>query len=240
MPRPRPVLSGSDSLATAPAFSLSRCLLAAEPWHLAAGHATACPVHKTKHGCCALLFSCPCAVVATWGQLLPCSRMLYISFVSLSAVSAVSAVSVAVFAVLFTISNRMSVLPYPVSRIPYPAMPYAVSRFLIYAIPCMCHISAAKHAAHACGAWQQQKYHKKCHKRSTWNMWHAARTLLRVLSLNLQQRRCEAALDKPRQAVAHNSCHLPLATAMKWQLAAAPCLVARQKPLCKRKHQIVN
>lgn len=135
-----------------------------QPWHLAAGHATACPVHKTKHGCCALLFSCPCAVVATWGQLLPCSRMLYISFVSLSAVSAVS---VAVFAVLFTISNRMYVLPYPVSRIPYPAMPYAVSRFLIYAIPCMCHISAAKHAAHACGAWQQQKYHKKCHKRST-------------------------------------------------------------------------
>lgn len=53
------------------------------------------------------------------------------------------------------------------SRIPFAAMPYAVSRFLIYAIPCMCHISAAKHAAHACGAWLQQKYHKKCHKCST-------------------------------------------------------------------------
>lgn len=110
---------------------------------------------------------CSSCSTGQW-QLLPCSRMLYISFVSFSAVSAVS---VAVFAVLFAISNRMYVLPYPVSSVPlchYATMPYAaVSRFLIYAMPCMCHISAAKHAAHACGAWLQQKYHKKCHKCST-------------------------------------------------------------------------
>lgn len=103
---------------------------------------------------------CSSCSTGQW-QLLPCSRMLYISFVSFSAVSAVSAVSVAVFAVCMSFR-----IPYPVCR--YATMPYAaVSRFLIYAIPCMCHISAAKHAAHACGAWLQQKYHKKCHKCST-------------------------------------------------------------------------
>lgn len=191
---------------------------------------------------------CSSCSTGQW-QLLPCSRMLYISlflflpFLLFLSLSSLCSLLSAIVCMSFRI-------PYPVCR--YATMPYAaVSRFLIYAIPCMCHISAAKHTPHACGAWLQQKYHKKCHKCSTWNMWHAARTVLRLFSLNLQQQqqqprcRCEAALDKPQQAVAHNSCHLPLAqlllaTAMKWQLAAAPCFVARQKPLCKRKHQIVN
>lgn len=69
---------------------------------------------------------CSSCSTGQW-QLLPCSRMLYISFVSFSAVSAVS---VAVFAVLFAISNRMYVLPYPVSSVPlchYAICPCPVS-----------------------------------------------------------------------------------------------------------------
>lgn len=107
---------------------------------------------------------CSSCSTGQW-QLLPCSRMLYISlflflpfllFLSLSSLCSL-------LSAIVCISFR---IPYPVCR--YATMPYAaVSRFLIYAIPCMCHISAAKHAAHACGAWLQQKYHKKCHKCST-------------------------------------------------------------------------
>lgn len=107
---------------------------------------------------------CSSCSTAQW-QLLPCSRMLYISFVSFSAVSAVS---VAVFAVLFAISNRMYVLPYPVSSV--PLRHYAICRRVPF--PDLCN---SMHVPHFCSKtcrtcmwrWLQQKYHKKCHKCST-------------------------------------------------------------------------
>lgn len=48
VPRPLRSLISQRFTCHAACFSLSR-------WHLAAGHATACPVHKTKHGRCAAL-----------------------------------------------------------------------------------------------------------------------------------------------------------------------------------------
>lgn len=85
---------------------------------------------------------CSSCSTGQW-QLLPCSRMLYISFVSFSAVSAVSAVSVAVFAVLFAISNRMYVLPYPASSV--PLCHYAICRRVPF--PDLCN---AMHVPHFC------------------------------------------------------------------------------------------
>lgn len=137
-----------------------------QPRHLAAGHATACPVHKTKHGCCALLCSCPCCGSGSCCYAAGCCT--YLLFLFLPFLPFLLFLSLSSLCSLLSAIVCMSFLiPYPVCRIPFAAMPYAVSRFLIYAIPCMCHISAAKHAAHACGAWLQQKYHKKCHKCST-------------------------------------------------------------------------
>lgn len=150
VPRPLPSLISRRFTCHDACFSLSR-------WHLAAGHATACPVHKTKHGRCAALL-CHTGV---GGQLLPCSRMLHL-FLFLFLLLLLP---------LSSLWPLLSAIVCPsVSRFPVFRMPYAVSRFLIYAIPCMCHISAAKHAVHAaCGSATrlQQKYHKKCHKRAT-------------------------------------------------------------------------
>lgn len=131
-----------------------------QPRHLATGHATACPVHKTKHDCCALLLLQHGAVAAVAMQ--PDVLFLFLPFLPFLLFLSLSSLC-SLLSAIVCMSFR---IPYPVCR--YAAKPYAaVSRFLIYAMPCMCHISAAKHAAHACGAWLQQKYHKKCHKCST-------------------------------------------------------------------------
>lgn len=114
----------------------------------------------------ALCSSAVRAVVATWGRCRGscchaagcCTYLLFLFLPFLPFL---------LFLSLSSLCSLLSAIVCMSFRIPYPAMPYAVSRFLIYAIPCMCHISAAKHSANACGAWLQQKYHKKCHKRST-------------------------------------------------------------------------
>lgn len=106
-----------------------------QPRHLATGHATACPVHKTKHDCCALLLLQHGAVAAVAMQ--PDVVHIFVSF------SAVSAVSVAVFAVLFAISNRMYVLPYPVSSV--PLCHYAICRRVPF--PDLCN---SMHVPHFC------------------------------------------------------------------------------------------
>lgn len=132
-----------------------------------------------------------------------------------------------------------------VSRIPYSVSRYAICRV---PFPDLCN---SMHVPHFCSKtcrtcmWCMAATKIPQKVPQTLNLKHVARCTNSAASSLIEFAtatvcRCEAALDKPRQAVAHNSCYLPLATAMKWQLAAAPCLVARQKPLCKRKHQIVN
>lgn len=97
-----------------------------QPWHLAAGHATACPVHKTKHGCCALLFSCPLLLLQRGGSCCHaagcCTYLLFLflPFLLFLSLSSVCSLLSAIVCMSFRI-------PYPVFRIPLCHMPCSVS-----------------------------------------------------------------------------------------------------------------